>query len=125
MLMRGRTDCDYRFCTSLNVEEVMSTLSEPSSQRTESRDDKKCRDKAPRVCHIVATNEGATWMVEQLRELRDQHGCEVTAVVSGNTGSLIDKLDAERIPHFAFNFSLGRLPALVTMPMTILKLARF
>jgi glycosyltransferase involved in cell wall biosynthesis len=64
-------------------------------------------------------------MVEQLRELRDQHGCEVTAVVSGNTGSLIDKLDAERIPHFAFNFSLGRLPALVTMPMTILKLARF
>jgi glycosyltransferase involved in cell wall biosynthesis len=102
----------------------MSSPSEAPNQRTESRDDTNRRDRAPRVCHIVATTEGATWMVEQLRGLRDQHGCDVTAVVSGTSGSLIDKLDSEGIPHFALNFSLV-LRRIFGVPFEVFRLARF
>lgn len=103
----------------------MKRPKEVLNQSEESRDDKKSRARALKVCHVVAASEGATWMVEQLRELRNQHGYDVTAVVSGDSGKLIDKLDAEGIPRFAFNFSFGGLRAPVTMPLRILRLARF
>jgi hypothetical protein len=38
--------------------------------------------KRKKVCHLVCSSEGATWMFEQLRELRDVYGYEVVAVVS-------------------------------------------
>ena len=64
-------------------------------------------------------------MVEQLRELRDRRGCEVSAVVSGPCGSLIDKLNAEGIPHFTFDFRLRGFWKLLTLPLALLRLARF
>jgi glycosyltransferase involved in cell wall biosynthesis len=74
---------------------------------------------------VVATTEGATWMVEQLRELREQHGCDVSAVVSGLSGSLIDKLSSAGIPHFAFSFNLAGVRELLSMPLAVIRLARF
>lgn len=84
---------------------------------------------APRykICHVAATTEGATWMFEQLRELRDRYGHDVTAVVSGPRGKLIDKLKSENIPYHVVNFaaSAGPLIDMLMMPVTALKLARF
>jgi glycosyltransferase involved in cell wall biosynthesis len=78
-----------------------------------------------KVCHIAATTEGGTWMVEQLRELRDQHGCEVWAVVSGKSGGLIDHLRAENIPYHVESFSFGSVRGILVMPRTLLSLMRF
>lgn len=77
-----------------------------------------------RVCHVVATAEGATWMVEQLRELRDRHGFDVTAIVGGASGGLIDKLRAEKIPFYAHDFDFSGLADIWALPGKILGLAR-
>jgi glycosyltransferase involved in cell wall biosynthesis len=78
-----------------------------------------------KVCHIAATTEGATWMVEQLRELRDRHDCEVMAIVSGERGGLIDLLRAENIPYHIESFSFGSVQGILEMPRTVLRLVRF
>ena len=78
-----------------------------------------------KVCHIAATAEGATWMVEQLREMRDRHNCEVMAVVGGERGGLIDLLRAENIPYHVESFTFASLKGLIAMPRTILRLVRF
>jgi glycosyltransferase involved in cell wall biosynthesis len=80
-----------------------------------------------KVCHVAATSEGATWMFEQLRELRDRFGYDVVAVVSANQGRLIDKLESENIRYHVANFAAGPAPlreALAT-PLAVLKLALF
>lgn len=64
-------------------------------------------------------------MVEQLRELRDRHDCEVMAIVSGERGGLIDLLRAENIPYYVQSFSFGSMKAILGMPRTILRLMRF
>jgi glycosyltransferase involved in cell wall biosynthesis len=76
-----------------------------------------------KVCHIVTGTYGASWMCEQLRELRDQCGFEVAAIVSGVSGRLVDRLDAEAIPHFATNFEFNSLRAVLRAPRTILRIA--
>jgi glycosyltransferase involved in cell wall biosynthesis len=78
-----------------------------------------------KVCHIAATTEGATWMVEQLRELRDRHDCEVMAIVAGERGGLIDLLRAENIPYHVESFSFGSVQGILGMPRTVLRLVRF
>lgn len=78
-----------------------------------------------RVCHVAATTEGATWMFEQLRQLRDRYGYEVTAVVSGARGGLIDKLQAEKIPFYSFDFSFNSVSDILSLPKKILALAEF
>jgi len=76
---------------------------------------------------MVATTEGGTWMFEQLRELRNKHGFEVAAIVSGDRGKLIDKLRSENIPFHVFNFrpGFGSPRALLQLPLAVLRLARF
>lgn len=81
--------------------------------------------KAVRVCHVAATTEGATWMLEQLRELRNRHGYDVTAVVSGEHGLLVDRLHQANIPTFAFDFEFSSVSDLIRLPGKIFKLARF
>ncbi|HEY3968896.1 MAG TPA: glycosyltransferase family 4 protein [Planctomycetaceae bacterium] len=76
------------------------------------------------VCHVAATTEGATWMLEQLRELRDEHGCQVTAVVSGETGGLVDKLRRENIAVRSQDFRFAGLRELLRLPRSICSLAR-
>jgi len=80
-----------------------------------------------KICHVAATADGATWMFEQLRELRDRYGHDVTAVVSGPQGALIEKLKAENIRYHVTNFAAGPGPLLETflMPIAILRLALF
>lgn len=65
-------------------------------------------------------------MVEQLCALRDQHGFEVAAVVSGDRGGLIDRLRAQNIPFHVANFDagVGAPGAMLRMPLNILRLAR-
>jgi glycosyltransferase involved in cell wall biosynthesis len=85
------------------------------------------RQKRIKICHVAATSDGATWMFEQLRELRDCYGYEVVAVVSGSQGRLIDKLKAENIRFHVANFAAGPAPlreALAT-PLAVFRLARF
>ena len=78
-----------------------------------------------KVCHVVATAEGARWVAEQLRELRDRYACEVCAVVGGPHGSLIDMLRAEGIPYRVENFNFTFGSGMIRAPLTILRLARF
>ena len=64
-------------------------------------------------------------MVEQLRELRDHHDCEVMAIVSGERGGLIEQLRSENIPYYVESFSFGSVKGILGMPRTVLKLVRF
>jgi glycosyltransferase involved in cell wall biosynthesis len=57
-----------------------------------------------RVCHVAATADGATWMVEQLRELRDKKGYEVSAIIAPGPGALAGKLERAGIPYQTFSF---------------------
>jgi hypothetical protein len=36
---------------------------------------------------VAATTEGAVWVLEQLREMRDRYGYEVAAILSGDRGA--------------------------------------
>jgi glycosyltransferase involved in cell wall biosynthesis len=80
----------------------------------------------PRVCHVFCGTEGATWMVEQLRELRRRYGYEVHALVSGSKGTLIDKLQAEKIPFHVspFVFSVTQPYAIVRAILLMSRLLR-
>src|ERR1044072_2402293 len=80
-----------------------------------------------KVCHVSATSEGATWMFEQLRELRDRHNCEVVAVVPDDHGSLVEKLRSANIRYQVIKiaFNLGPVGELRKMIAAILELARF
>ncbi len=77
------------------------------------------RGKAKRlkVCHLVCSAEGATWMFEQLRDLRDVYGYDVVAVVSAGEGKLIDKLRSENIRYRVTHFATG-----AASPRSILRL---
>jgi glycosyltransferase involved in cell wall biosynthesis len=59
-----------------------------------------------KLCHIAATSEGAAWMVDQLRGLRDKHGYAVSAIIGAGEGALGEKLRQHAIPFktFAFEF---------------------
>jgi glycosyltransferase involved in cell wall biosynthesis len=65
-------------------------------------------------------------MYEQLRELRDQHGFEVAAVISGPQGPLVDKLQSSNIPFHVANFEAGgdSPKAIVQLPLCIWRLAQ-
>jgi glycosyltransferase involved in cell wall biosynthesis len=77
-----------------------------------------------KICHVVATTEGASWLVDQLRELRDRCGCDVAAVLNGNNGTLVERLRAEAIPVHAANFDFTSSPHLFGLPRKVLALAR-
>ena len=84
--------------------------------------------KSFKICHLVATTEGANWMFEQLRELRNRYGFSVTAVISGNSGGLVDKLTAEKIPFYVFDFRLKnfwRIPQKIVSLIRLFRRERF
>ena len=77
-----------------------------------------------RVCHVAATTDGATWMVEQLRELRDKKGYEVSAIISLGNGTLAKRLSDEDIPYQQFNFEFPSSDGWSSLPKRVLSLAR-
>ncbi|MFL6230925.1 MAG: glycosyltransferase family 4 protein [Pyrinomonadaceae bacterium] len=97
---------------SPHSEQNVSTAPPPGTRR------------ALKVCHVVATVEGARWVAEQLRELRDRHGCEVMAVVGGEQGGLIDLLRTEGIPYYVENFPFDGALGVLRAPLAVLNLAR-
>ncbi|HEV2862302.1 MAG TPA: glycosyltransferase family 4 protein [Pyrinomonadaceae bacterium] len=80
--------------------------------------------RALKVCHVVATAEGGRWVAEQLRELRDRHGCEVSAVVGGRAGSLVEMLRAEGIPYHAESFVFSSPLGVLRAAAAVYRLAR-
>jgi len=83
--------------------------------------------KRQKVCHLVCSAEGATWMFEQLRDLRDVYGYDVVAVVSAGEGKLIDKLRSENIRYHVTHFATGAASprSILRLPFSVLKLAWF
>ena len=57
-----------------------------------------------KVCHLVCSDWGAHWMVEQLRGLRERYGYDVAAVISGGEGPLLAQLRADSIPTHHWDF---------------------
>lgn len=95
---------------------------EGSGERRSSR--RQRPERKLKVCQVVATAEGGRWLVEQLRDLRDVYGCDVLAVVGGETGGLIDELRAHNIPYYAENFNFGSVRSILTLPLIIMRQAR-
>ncbi len=77
-----------------------------------------------RVCHIIATTEGATWAFEQLRDLRDRYGYEVAAILNGDKGGLVDRFNAEKIPVYSADFDFTSSAELLLLPKKVLNLIR-
>jgi glycosyltransferase involved in cell wall biosynthesis len=97
-----------------DVRLLLSGSGDEGSQRTNRR---------VRVCHIFGWTEGATWMVEQLLELRDRHGFEVSAVIAGDHGGLPDRLRAEGIPFNTADFPLPGQKRFLRLAAPALRLA--
>lgn len=74
---------------------------------------------------MLSTTEGGTWALEQLRELRNLYDCEVSVVLSGSSGTLVDRFKAESIPVHAADFNFMCPEDIVTLPFKIIKLVRF
>jgi len=77
-----------------------------------------------RVCHIAATTEGAAWVFEQLRDLRDRYGYDVSAILSGEQGGLVEKFRTAGIPIHAVSFDFTSSTDLLSLPHKVLALLR-
>ena len=77
-----------------------------------------------KVCHIAATTEAAVWVFEQLRELRDCHGYEVSAILNGDHGSLVDRLRSAGIPVHSCDFDFTSNKDLLGLPRKVQSLVR-
>ena len=77
-----------------------------------------------KVCHIAATTEGAVWVFEQLRDLRDRYGYEVSAILNGEQGSLVDHFRKAGIPVYAADFDFTSNLDLLNLPRKVVALVR-
>ena len=82
------------------------------------------RHRRLKVCHICAALEGATWMIEQLRELRERYGHDVYACVIREDCDFAYRLRAAGIKTLPLEFGYQSLKQMALMPLTIIKLAR-
>ena len=81
-------------------------------------------DSPRRICHIVATTEGAVWAFEQVRDLRDRFGYDVSVILSGSKGALVDRFKSEGISVFTSDFDFLGRSDLFALPKKIIALAR-
>lgn len=83
-------------------------------------------DRVPslRICHVIATTEGAVWVFEQLRDLRDRFGHDVTVVLNGERGTLVDRFRGAGIPVLVGDFDFLSSGDLWALPRKIVALAR-
>ena len=61
-----------------------------------------------KVCYLLSTTEGGAWAFEQLRELRNRYDYDVSVVLSGSSGTLVDRFNAEAIPVYSADFDFMR-----------------
>ena len=74
---------------------------------------------ANRICHIIATTEGAAWVFEQLRDLRNRFGYDVTVILNGETGALVDRFKSENIRVLVSDFNFLGSGDLLSVPRKI------
>lgn len=77
-----------------------------------------------KVCYILSTTEGGTWAFEQLRNLRNTYQYDVSVILSGTSGTLVDRFNAENIPVYAADFDFMRPTDIFSLPKKILKLVK-
>ena len=77
-----------------------------------------------RICHVVATTEGAVWVYEQLRDLRDRYGYDVSVVLNGPSGALVDRFKNAGIPVLIGDFDFLGVSDLFALPRKIIALSR-
>ena len=77
-----------------------------------------------RICHVVATTEGAVWVFEQLRDLRDRFGYDVSVILNGPSGALVDRFKDAGIPVLTGDFDFLGVSDLFALPRKIIALAR-
>jgi glycosyltransferase involved in cell wall biosynthesis len=77
-----------------------------------------------RICHVVATTEGAVWVYEQLRDLRARFGYNVSVILNGNSGALVDRFKDAGIPVLTSDFDFLGVSDLFALPKKIIALAR-
>lgn len=82
------------------------------------------RKPALKVCHIAATTEGAIWVFEQLRDLRDRFGYDVAVVLNGDQGALVDRFRAAAIPVHVSDFNFTSNADLLNLPRKVMALTR-
>ena len=72
----------------------------------------------------MATTEGAVWVYEQLRDLRDRFGYDVSVILNGATGALVDRFKDAGIPVLTADFDFLGVSDLFALPRKIIALAR-
>jgi glycosyltransferase involved in cell wall biosynthesis len=77
-----------------------------------------------KVCHICAALEGASWMAEQLRELRDRYGYDVYALVQREDSIFAQRLRDAGINCIYLEFGYKTLKDMVLLPLMMVKVAR-
>jgi glycosyltransferase involved in cell wall biosynthesis len=77
-----------------------------------------------RICHIAATTEGAAWVFEQLRDLRDRFGYDVSVILSGSAGTLVDRFESADIRVLVSDFQFLGSSDLFALPRKIWALAQ-
>lgn len=77
-----------------------------------------------KVCHVCAALEGATWMVDQLRELRDRFGHDVYAIVVKEDCDFTRRLQAAGIECIVEPFVYNSLKDMVLLPIIVFRMAR-
>ena len=75
-----------------------------------------------RICHVFAGVEGGSWAFDQLLSLKNDFGCEVTAVLSGSEGPLPDRCRAAGIPIKPLDFRMSP-GTMTTLPWRIFSFA--
>ena len=76
------------------------------------------------ICYILSTTEGGTWAFEQLRDLKNKHQYDVSVILSGTSGTLVNRFKAESIPVYAADFEFTQATDLFLLPVKILKLVK-
>ena len=77
-----------------------------------------------KVCHIAATTEGAIWVFEQLRDLRDRYGYEVAVILNGDQGALVDRFREADIPIHVSDFNFTSNAELLELPRKVIALTQ-
>jgi len=77
-----------------------------------------------KICHVIDASDGAAWVFDQLKGLRDLYGCDVAAVLSGDRGGLADSLIRAAIPLHTADFVFHSPLDLLRLPWKLMALAR-